>query len=230
MPQGQAATDKRRPTGWAGALGALPGAALGATFGAVAKVRRTKPLHPVGRVGEGALVVTDPLPELGVPLLAGRDSHSCLVRWSRSVGLPDPLPDVEGLAVRFDDPTADLLFAGTGTGRVTRYIFAPRTPRRHGPQTTILPVASVQGPLLFRVTPVEVAGSDEPPGRFALAVSADGPDWRTVGHLDCVWGPDRPMRFDPVENVLPGTGQYPVVRMLREPAYLMARRGTAART
>jgi hypothetical protein len=217
-----------------GALAALPGAVLGAAFGLAAVVRRTKPLHPHGRVGTGILEVTDPLPELGVPLLAGHDSHSCLVRWSRSVGLPDPLPDVEGFAVRFDEPTADLLFAGTGTGRLTRYIFAPRTPQRHGPQTTIFPVSSVQGPLLFRVTPVEGRASgppsEEPPACFELAVSVDGPEWRAVGHLDCVWGPDRPMRFDPVENVLPGTGQYPVVRMLREPAYLMARRGTVART
>src|SRR4051812_37271382 len=76
--------------------GAVAGAVLGATFGAVALVRRTKPLHPVGQVGTGILDVTDPRPELGVPLLSERRSHTCLVRWSRAAGLPEPLPDVEG--------------------------------------------------------------------------------------------------------------------------------------
>src|SRR5687767_13894650 len=83
------------------AAGALPGAALGAVFGAAARVRRTKPLHPQGRVGSGTLDVTTPLPGLGVPLLATQGSHRCTVRWSRSMGLPRPLPDIEGLAIRF---------------------------------------------------------------------------------------------------------------------------------
>ncbi len=224
-----AAVPEPPPAGWTGsAAAAVPGAALGAAFGLAALVRRTKPLHPRGNVGTGVLDVTAPLPELGVPLLAGEGSHTCLVRWSRSLGLPKPLPDVEGFAIRFDEPTADVLFAGTGTGRLSRFVFAPRTPGRHGPQTTILPVPSAQGPLLLRVTPQAATG--EPPSRYDVAVAADGPEWRSVGVLNCVWGPDRPLRFDPVENALPGTGQYPVVRMLREPAYVLARRASAART
>ncbi len=87
---------------------------------------------------------------------------------------------------------------------------------------------SALGALLFRVTPEPDAG--QPPGRYDLAVSVGAPQWRTVGSLGCVWGPDRALRFDPVENVLPGTGQYAVVRMLREPAYALARRASAART
>jgi hypothetical protein len=214
--------------GLAAVSGAVAGAVLGATFGVAALVRRTKPLHPVGQVGTGVLDVTEPLPGLGVPLLAEKRSHTCLVRWSRATGLPAPLPDVEGFAVRFDRPTADLLFASTGTGPVSRFLLVPRTPGVHGPQTTLLPVASRGGALMFRLTPE--AGSGEPPSRLALAVATGTGDWTTVGFLSCVWGPDRPIRFDPVEHALPGTEQYPAVRVLREPAYFMARRGAAART
>ena len=211
--------------------GAAPGAVLAAVFGAVALVRRTKPLHPQGQVGEGTLEVTFPQPELGVPLLAEDGRHRCTVRWSRAIGLPHPLPDFEGFAIRFDDPTADLLFASTGTGAVSRYVLLPRLAGSHGPQTTLLPVASADGAVTFRVTPlVQTAPTDAPPVRFELSVARPGSGWTTVGMLDVKWGPDRPMRFDPVENPLPGTEQYPVVRVLREPSYFMARRGADART
>jgi hypothetical protein len=208
--------------------GAVAGAVLGVAFGVAALVRRTKPLHPVGKVGTGVLEVTDPRPGLGVPLLAEKGSSTCLVRWSRAAGLPEPLPDVEGLAVRFDAPTADLLFAGTGTGAVTRFVLVPRAPHHHGPQTTLLPVACEAGPLVLRLTPE--ADSGDPPVRFSLAVATGTGGWDTVGSLACVWGPDRPLRFDPVEHPLPGTEQYPLVRVLREPAYFMARRGATARS
>ena len=41
---------------------------------------------------------------------------------SRAAGLPDPLPDVFGVAVRWeaDGRTQDLLLSGTGLGRLTR--------------------------------------------------------------------------------------------------------------
>jgi hypothetical protein len=226
-------TEIQHATSRIGAMaGAAPGAVLGAVFGAAALVRRTKPLHPQGNVGAGVLEVTSPQPDLGVPLLAEVGTHRCTVRWSRAIGLPSPLPDFEGLAIRLTVPTADLLFASTGTGAVSRFVLVPRAAGSHGPQTTLLPVESAAGTsLVFQVTPAaSTAPDEEPPRRFDLAVATSGSQWRGVGSLDVDWGPDRPMRFDPVENLLPGTEQYPVVRFLREPAYFMARRGSAART
>lgn len=220
------------PSRLGAAAGAASGAVLGAVFGAAAMVRRTKPLHPQGRVGAGTLEITSPQPDLGVPLLAAHGTHQCTVRWSRAMGLPSPLPDFEGLAVRFQDPTADLLFASTGTGAFSRFLLVPRPAGSHGAQTTLLPVCSAHGKsLVFRVTPAAgTAPEGEPPRRFDLAVATSGSVWRAAAVLEVEWGPDRPMRFDPVENLLPGTEQYPLVRRLREPAYFMARRGAAART
>ena len=206
--------------------GAVPGALLGAVFGAAAAVRRTKPLHPRGRVGSGVLEVTSTRPALGVPLLATTGEHRCTVRWSRSVGLPAPLPDVEGFAVRFADPAADILFSATGTGRIGRFLLAPRLAGRHGPQGTLLPVATDAGSLLLMVTPLDDA---EPPTRWELAVAQGGSDWAAVGTFRVEWGDDQPLRFDPVEHQLPGTSQYPLVATLREPAYAAARLGSQAR-
>jgi hypothetical protein len=203
------------------AAGALPGAAIAVGLGAVAALRRAKPVHPVGRVGAGELEVTSPRPEFRVPLLATRDTHRCTVRFSRTIGLPAPLPDVEGLAVRLEEPMADLLFASTGTGTLTRFVLEVRRPDQHGAQTTFLPVATDSGALLLRMTPLD---QSDPPLMWELSAAHVGAEWKPVGVLRVAWGTDKPMRFDPVENVLPGTRQYPLVRVLREPSYLLARR------
>jgi hypothetical protein len=208
------------------AAGAVPGALLGAVFGLTAAVRRTKPLHPLGRTGSGVLEVTSPQRRLGIPLLEARGHHRCTVRWSRSVGLPAPLPDIEGLAVRLD-AGGDLLFSATGTGTLSRFVLLPRLPGRHGPQSTLLPVRTDAGSLLLKVTPLD---DEEPPTRWELAVAGARSEWRAVGVLEVVWGDgDQPLRFDPVAHQLPGTSQYPLVTTLREPAYAAARRGAEPR-
>jgi hypothetical protein len=203
------------------AAGLLPGAAIGLGLGAVAALRRNKPVHPAGRVGTGELEVTTPVPEHGVPLLASRGTHACIARFSRTIGLPPPWPDVEGLALRIDDQGADVLLASTGVGRLGRFVFEARSGHRHGSLTTYLPVSTRSGSLLVRADPLDQA---DPPVEWGLSVAHLGSDWRPIGTLRITWGVDRPIRFDPVENMLPGTWQYPVVSTLREPAYAIARR------
>ena len=210
------------------ALAAAPGAAvglvLGAGFGLAARVRRDKPIHPAGHVGTALLDVVGPAPELGVPLFARSGQHDCLVRWSRSAGVPSPLPDVEGFALRVRDASdgrpADLLFASSGEGRLTRYTPRLRGPRSHGPMSTLLPVVGATGPLMFLVEPLD---DEDPPLRWRLSVAGAGSHWSTLALLAVTWGCDEAVRFDPVINQFPGTGQYPLVRVLREPAYAMAR-------
>lgn len=223
--------------GVAAALGAVGGAAvsavgaaLGGVFGAAARVRRTKPLHPAGQVGTGLLEVTTPAPWLGVPALATGTSRECLVRWSRSAGFPSPLPDIEGFALRIGDAgggaPADLLFASSGDGRVTRYTLRLRRPRRHGPMSTLLPVDGATGPLMFLAEPLD---DEDPPVQWRLSVAAAGSSWHRFATIRVAWGPDRAVRFDAVEHLLPGTRQYPLVARLREPAYAMARRCAPSR-
>ena len=204
----------------AAAAGTLPGAALALALGALAAARRNKPVHPAGKVATGELEVTSPRPELGVPLLASPGTHACIARFSRTVGLPPSWPDVEGLALRIEDAGADVLLASTGVGRFSRFVFQARSAHKHGSLTTYLPVSTSSGSLLLRATPLDQA---DPPVAWELSAAHVASEWSRVGVLNLTWGEDRPVRFDPVANVMPGTRQYPVVSVLREPAYLVAR-------
>src|SRR3954452_2606633 len=163
------------------APGAAVGAVLGAGFGLAARVRRNKPIHPAGSVGTAVLDVSSPAPHLGIPLFGEAGRHECLVRWSRSAGVPSPLPDVEGFALRVLDAgegrPADLLFASAGEGTVTRYTPLLRGPRSHGPLSTLLPVVGDTGSLMFLVEPLD---EEDPPVHWRLLVADAGSYWRAV--------------------------------------------------
>lgn len=82
---------------------ASPLATLGAAaFRAASRVRGERVIHPRGRTLTGRLTVTGGV-GTGAPLLDAPGSYDVLARFSRSAGLPEPLPDVLGLAVRVLD-------------------------------------------------------------------------------------------------------------------------------
>lgn len=214
--------------------GVLPGAALGAAALVVALLRRDKPLHPVGRHGTGQLTVTDPVPQLGIPVLAREGSRSCEVRWSRAMGLPRSWPDIEGMALRLpgaaqDGDVADVLFASTGSHAWSRYLLTLRGSGRFGRLTTLLPVlAAGQGVSFMLVPDGETVGS-LPPTAYAMHVARGTGAWARVARLDLAWtGLDTTERFDPITHQLAGTEQHPFVSSLREPAYASARAITSA--
>ena len=73
-----------------------------AAFRLASRVRGERAIHARGRTLTGRLTVTGGL-GTGAPLLDAPGSYDVLVRFSRSAGLPEPLPDVLGLAVRVVD-------------------------------------------------------------------------------------------------------------------------------
>lgn len=101
-------------------LASSAGTGLGTLFGALASVRRTKPLHPAGSVHPAQLVRTDAGPGWGVAWLDEPGTDAGCVRLSRSLGLPQGWPDLLGLAFRFRDSDGnhDLLLASTVTAPV----------------------------------------------------------------------------------------------------------------
>jgi hypothetical protein len=78
----------------------------------VARWRHARALHPRGTSSTGTWVVDDPESALG---RFGTGGRAAVVRLSRGLGLPAPLPDVHGVAVRLEADTGrvDLLFSGT---------------------------------------------------------------------------------------------------------------------
>ena len=147
------------------------GLALAGATRAVAAVRTAgKPLHPRGRVVVGRLRRTGAEPPTGVAWLDETGDDEVLVRWSRAVGLPSPLPDIHGLALRVprdDGGHGDLLFATTGLGRLTRFVLTASGTPYGRPLTTLLPYRTVHGPLLLAAvgTGEDASRSSAPPRR-----------------------------------------------------------------
>lgn len=209
------------------ALGAVPGAALAVGAVVTARIRHTKPLHPVGIMGAGRLHIEGGA-ATGVPLLDEPAEHDVIVRWSRAMGLPPGAADIEGLALRLDlgGVVADVLFASTGDGVISRHALVARRPGQHGCLTTLLPVSTPGGSLLLRLVPSAGPTASGLPVSYELSVGHVGGPWRTVGQLTVDWREeDQKIRFDPVLNQLPGTTQYGWVTTLREPAYRAGRSG-----
>ena len=73
-----------------------------ALFRLASRARGERAIHAKGRTLTGRLSVTGGV-GTAAPLLDAPGSYDVLVRASRSVGLPGPLPDVLGLAVRVLD-------------------------------------------------------------------------------------------------------------------------------
>ncbi|AKT52504.1 hypothetical protein ADJ73_01475 [Arsenicicoccus sp. oral taxon 190] len=207
---------------------------MAGALGAVAVVRRDKPLHAYGRVATGTLIIGTvtagtpttgggPDEPSGIPLLDQLGAHRCTVRASRAMSLAHHGPDVMGVAVRVegagaDGGDADLLFASTGTGPVTRWLLTLHRSEQGGPLTTLLPQDSSRGARWLRL---------DPAGRAAYELSWAGAAgrWHPAARLqlDHAWGADQGLRFTPVERPLAGLRPPAWVRVLRRPAYQVAR-------
>lgn len=198
------------------------GAALGMgarTLGAVRPTR--KPLHPDGRVVVGRLRRHGLQPATGVSFLDEAGEETVVVRESRAVGLPPPLPDIHGLAIRVSNPDGtpgDLLLATTGWGRLSRFVLTASRSTYGRPMTTLLPYRTAAGPLLL-------GARSEVRGVVRLAGAVGGGPWRFFA--DLTLSPDSAadptISFDPVAHQVTGLEQYPAVVRLREPAYRSAR-------
>jgi len=219
-------------------LARAAGAGLAVPLGLLARLRRGKPIHPRGAVHDVAVHrrgARDAGRPWGAPWLDEPGSHTGLVRFSRAVGLPRPLPDVLGLAVRFatDDGTHDLLLASTGLGRASRYLLLPRRRPDRTAYTSVMPYRTPRGPVLLAAVPA--LGAPASPGtrvlRFTLAAATPLGAWEPLGALEVTgWGEcspaeDAPVAFDPVPHPLPGLAVPAVVAGVRAPGYAAARRG-----
>ncbi len=201
------------------------GQILRVATGAITARPAAKPLHPRGTVVRGTLRRFGDGHRTGAVWLDQAGEDTVLVRESRAVGFPAPLPDIFGLAIRVPvggDRHGDLLFASTGLGRLTRFTLTSAQSPHRRPMTTLLPYRTPAGAVLLSAVfrsevDVELAwairsGVWHPFAELVL-------DRSTVDETD-----DLSVSFEPVMNVPPGLETYDWVRRLREPAYVTARR------
>jgi hypothetical protein len=153
------------------AVAAHPALALSAAlFGAIARRRRARGLHPDGAAWAATVRVRGggwP----GVPLLDVPGEHRAVVRLSRAAGLPVALPDGLGLAVRIPDAH------GPGSHQdllVTSTVRAPLL--QHLPLPT---AAGFLGTVYTSLVPYRLGGRL----RLVAARPAGGPRGRKGGEL-----------------------------------------------
>jgi hypothetical protein len=189
-------------------------------FRTVAATRSGKALHPRGAVVTGSLVRHGLRPATGVAWLDEAGVDEVVVRFSRGGGLPAPLPDVLGLALRTTSPEGDPvdLLLSTTLGRRIPW---PRRRVAGAVHSSIASFVAPSGPLLLGA---RTAGR----GFLLAAASPRGP-WRPFAELQLDTDPadadDRPITFEPVLHAVPGLSVPPRWRRLREPAYAGSRDG-----
>jgi hypothetical protein len=207
-------------------LATFVGRALGGAFFLLGKARGRKALHPRGEVLEGLIGRRGAVGRTGVAWLDEAGTNHVAVRFSRSLGLPAPRPDILGLALRI--PTqpgqfGDVLLATTGTGHIGRYVLLPA--RRHGLRayTSLFPYKTPTGPLLLAAIPTP--GS---PRQYELAYARTTGPWLPFATLEVTQssfrGHDLDLPFDPVLNVVPGLETYGWAAHLRRFSYAASRR------
>jgi hypothetical protein len=89
-------------------------------------------VHPVGVGFEAELVVPRHPGPLGSDLLDEPGRHRAIVRFSRGAGLPEPLPDILGIALRVldahgDGADQDFLLATSADAPVAHHALLPAT-------------------------------------------------------------------------------------------------------
>jgi hypothetical protein len=131
-------------------------------------------------------------------VLSRRGSYLAVVRFSRALGVPPPLPDALGVAIRVHDlhgagRDQDLLFVTTGGGRLSRQAIVPGAlgffwhdfttllPYRVGPRLLNLGVASVSR----RRSPHELErfAAQASGARFRLSAAPPARSWARLGEI-----------------------------------------------
>jgi hypothetical protein len=182
----------------------VAGTAMGALLGAGAALRGGKVVHPHGLVFDARLDIDGgPAAPRHAELLAQPAERAARVRFSRSLGVPRPLPDLLGMSMRVPDAygpgrSQDFLLVTSADVPVVHHIVLPAADIQQRPYTSSLPFRAGSGPL-FIVGALPQVGSPRPAGadelervraaaltgglRFDLAVAPVMGRFRRVGEL-----------------------------------------------
>ena len=227
------------------------GYGLGVLLAVLAAARRGKPVHQHGISYRARLIVDGAAqaPQAS-KLLSTRSEHSVVMRFSRSLGMPRPLPDLLGVSLRVLDAYGegrhqDLLLVSSVDLPVLHHLFVPATDVQQRPYSSSLPYHA--GDESFLVGVVPDARSPRPPGddeldrlgraaetgrlTFGLAIAPVGGRFRRVGRLYVAerLAPEvDALRFNPFNC---GGGMWPTgaLNRIRDYAYPLSQRAWARR-
>ncbi len=222
----------------------VPGAAgrlVAVPLGALARRLGGKPMHPRGAVFDAVLERHGSPEPWGVSWLDVAATERATVRLSRGAGLPAPLPDLLGLAIRISTPAGPpidlLLSTSTGRGPLTRLIPGPRTDAA-ATYSSIMGYRSDAGTVRLAAfssrrhvpsQPEPLADAVREDGlAFTLAAARGLGAWRAFARLTLtgVGAPlDPDIRFDAVRHPPPALVPDGPMARFRAPSYAAARAG-----
>jgi hypothetical protein len=127
----------------AGPLTTAAAGAFAAVFNIAARLRRGRPLHPAGLLFHAELRTHGTALSWGNPFLDQSMTLHGTARLSRAAGLPPPLPDILGIALRWQQAGAspELLLATTGHTVLGRRLLRPTTRWAPGLYSTLFSYA-----------------------------------------------------------------------------------------
>lgn len=223
------------------------GAALDLGFAAAQRARSPRPIHSRGVVLRGQLRRIPDATPAGIAWIddAPADARTIVARVSRSLGLPAPLPDILGLALRVDtdEGAADIEFASTGWRVPGRFALLPHRRAERARFGILLPYRGTDGPVLLgartvsgrppATDPRTLTGADVA-ATWTLELSHARPrgPWHPFALLELRLAPGRgddDLRFDAVRRPLPGARAYAWVRAARQPSYVRVQPAVPAR-
>ena len=221
-------------------LGPFTRLAAAVPFGVLSAARRARIFHPVGVAFEAVLTIEKAAPPIG---RLDPGDHPAVVRLSRGFGLPEPWPDVLGIAIKLPDVDGyggdqDLLLVTSGQRPVVRHLLLPARSFTGQTYSTVLLFQVGPERVLFGLEAVDVdrphsldelrATDDASDISFILTMAPPAAPWTAIGELRLgARIPDKAaedLRFDPWNDA---AGIRPVgpLNALRAAAYPGSQRG-----
>jgi hypothetical protein len=223
------------------------GGLTAAAFGLASRLRGTKVFHPHGVVHEATVTISGGAgAPRGASILSQPARYEALARFSRGAGLPRPLPDVLGMAVRLVDAYGsgrhqDFLLVTSGDGALVQHLLLPARSFGSLPYSSVLPYRA-GGRLWLVGARMDPDASGAPDGdefdrllalassgraAIELCVAPLGGRLRAVGEItlgDRLDASANRIRFDPF-NTGGGLEPVTVLNRLRAFAYPASQRG-----
>jgi hypothetical protein len=196
--------------------------------------------HPQGSGYHAEVVITPGERPTGSPFLDQPGSFEAVVRFSRGAGIPDPVPDVLGLAIKVLDAHGpgrdqDLLLVSSATPPFGRHLLVPATGFLGRPFSSVLPYLVGRRVRVFGASPmtepvhdggtalaeVQVAATSGEL-KYDLVMAPEFGSWRRIGQLRIYEPLDDDeadaLRFNPW-NTGPAITPLGVLQALRRYAY-----------
>jgi hypothetical protein len=213
-----------------------------AFFFKLGRLRSARGFHPRGASFSARITA---MPGVDAPwarhlLWSGRERRA-LVRFSKGAGLPDPLPDVLGFAVKIivdeSAETTDLLLSSAPPWPLARHILRPAKHFSRTSFSSVLPLECEGAKLVLGAVPARRAARDTlralhraeaPELAYLLTGARPRQPWEVFAKLDITekLEPESSerLRFDPF-NVPSGLRPVGSLNRLRMPAYRASQRG-----